>query len=104
MTSDDFILSILHLGSNSMLNWYTYRSLYAIHQYVSIIRALSTWKSQDRQYNGHKRDKDTNTNRQNYAKKLTIQQYEPTKRLGLNSYSHEGSLFLLYLWHLPCYW
>ena len=37
--------------------------------YVSIIRALSTWKSQDRQYNGRKRDKDTNTNRQKYAQK-----------------------------------
>jgi hypothetical protein len=69
MTSDDFILSILHLGSNIMSNWHTYRSLYAIHQYVSIIRALNTWKSQDRQYNGHKRDKVTNTNRQKYAQK-----------------------------------
>jgi hypothetical protein len=73
MMSHDFILSILHLGSNIMSNWHTYRSLYAIHQYVSIIRALNTWKSQDRQYNGHKRGKDTNTNRQKYAQKITIQ-------------------------------
>ena len=69
MMSDDFILSILHLGSNIMSESHTYRSLYTIHQYVSIIRALNTWKSQDRQYNGHKRDKDTNTNRQKYAQK-----------------------------------
>jgi hypothetical protein len=26
---------------------HTYRSLYPIHQCVSIIRALNTWKSQD---------------------------------------------------------
>ena len=69
MMSDDFILSILHLGSNIMSNWHTCRSLYAIHQYVSIIRALNTWTSQDRQYNGHTRDKDTNINRQKYAQK-----------------------------------
>jgi hypothetical protein len=30
-------------------------------------KSLKTPK--DRQYNGHKRDKNTNTNRQNYAKK-----------------------------------
>jgi hypothetical protein len=47
MTSDDFILSILHLGSNIMSESDTYRSLYTIHQYVSIIRSLNTWKSQD---------------------------------------------------------
>jgi hypothetical protein len=40
MTSDDFILSILHLESNIMSEWHTYRSLYAIHQYVAIIRSL----------------------------------------------------------------
>ena len=79
MTSDDFILSILHLGSNIMSNWHTYRSLYAIHQYVSIIRALSTWKSQDRQYNGHEREiKDKKTQTlidKTMHKKQTIQQY-----------------------------
>jgi hypothetical protein len=47
MTSDDFNLSILHIGSNIMSNRHTYRSLCAIHQYVSIIRSLSTWKSQN---------------------------------------------------------
>ena len=47
MTSDEFTLSILHLGSNVMSNRHTYRSLYAIHQYVSIIRSLNPWTSQD---------------------------------------------------------
>jgi len=47
MPSDDFILSILYLGSNIMSERHTYRSLYTIHQYVSIIRSLNTWKSQD---------------------------------------------------------
>ena len=49
MTSVDLILSILHLGSNIISNWHTYRSLSTIHQYmhVSIIRSLNTWTSQD---------------------------------------------------------
>ena len=47
MTRDVFMLFIVHIGSSSMSNRHTYRSLYAINQYVSIIRALNTWKSQD---------------------------------------------------------
>jgi hypothetical protein len=47
MTSDYFILYILHLGSNIMSERHTYRSLYTIRQYVSIIRSLNTWISQD---------------------------------------------------------
>jgi hypothetical protein len=35
MTSDDFNLSILHLGSNIMSERHTYRSLFTIHHYVS---------------------------------------------------------------------
>ena len=73
---------------------HTYRSLYAIHQYVSIIRALHTCKSQNTKEskfedtkrtdkNGYKRKKNANTNRQNSTQKqLSIQQHKPTKDWG----------------------